>query len=750
MLNFITIGFIPLVLIVVFFLSLFYFIFKQNSKAQANRSLSLMIIFIVLWALVNYLENEISDYYIASFFLYLDFIFAPFIVYYFLKFCLVFTKAKLLKYNTIYLIVSCFVSLLVIFGLIIKDIRFYNETIIFDQGILYVLYSFVLFIYIILGCYSLFVKYLKSKGLYKLQLLYMLLGLLISGLIALITNLVLPQIGVTDVNILRLGIYGMIFFIGFTSYAILKYRLMDIRVIIRRSAVFAVLVLMITSIYTLLAYLISVFFQGVIGTQSIVLNGVITAALVAIGFEPLKKWLSRVTDKFLFKAEYHPQEVIAEFSDKLNTSLDLNKITRFIVRKLDKVFKASFVSIFLLNEDKKQYLRAAGHGQPAKKNAKIDKKLFLEIFNYLKNSGQEREIIVLDEVIKINEQIKSSALDLLIKNFTEHGVNLAVPMYLRDKLVGILFLGDKKSGDVYSQEDLRVLEIIAAHSAVSIQNSKLYQEQKNFAIHLEKVVKERTLELKVANIQLKKLDKAKSEFISIASHQLRTPLTVIKGYISMINEGDFGKIPDQVVNPLDRVYKSTMRIITLVEDLLNISRIESGRMKFEFAKINLEEIVKSVFEELEQHAKNKGLKFIYQPPKTKLPKIILDQKKIREVVMNLMDNAIKYTDKGNVVVSLEKQKGNILYCVEDTGRGLESDEIPMLFQKFSRARGATLVHTEGTGLGLYIAKQMVKKHGGKIWVESDGRNKGSRFCIQFKIENSQLEKDMKKQPKSKK
>jgi len=577
-----------------------------------------------------------------------------------------------------------------------------------------------------------------------MQFLYSLSGLLLSSIIILTTTQILPQFGVIDINVSRIGITGILFFIIFTAYAILKYRLMDIRVIIRRSAVFTVIVAIITSVYALLAYLISVFFQGIIGTQSIILNGVITAVLVAIGFEPLKKWLSEITDRFLFKAEYHPQEVIAEFSDNLSATLDLSVLAKFITSRLHEVFKPQYVSLFLLNEKTKQYERKINVGKVVRKIDKIEQKLFNNIFNYLKKLKKEKEIFVREEINKLNEELQNDILELFYEELDKHGVNLVVPIYLQDKLVGILFLGDKKSGDVYSLEDLRILEIISKQAAVAIQNSLLFEEQKQFANKLKIEVAKATKELKEANVQLKKLDKAKSEFISIASHQLRTPLTVIKGYISMINQGDYGKVPEKIAVPLSKAFQNTMRIITLVEDLLNISRIESGRMKYEFEKINLVDLVNEVFEELAHHAKMAGLKFELEKPKEKIPDLILDRKKVREVVMNLMDNSIKYTKKGFVKVKVERENNSVVYSVTDSGRGLAEEEIPMLFKKFSRAGGAQLVHTEGTGLGLFIAKQIIQKHGGEIWAASEGKGKGSTFAIRFEIKNPKLAKELKK------
>ncbi|MBI3290661.1 HAMP domain-containing histidine kinase, partial [Candidatus Falkowbacteria bacterium] len=237
---------------------------------------------------------------------------------------------------------------------------------------------------------------------------------------------------------------------------------------------------------------------------------------------------------------------------------------------------------------------------------------------------------------------------------------------------------------------------------------------------------------------------AKSEFISIASHQLRTPLTVIKGYISMMKEGSFGKVPEVIMENLDKVYISNERLITLVEDLLNISRIESGRQEFLWKQINMEDLAKTVVENLKQTAKRKDLKLFFHSPGKTTPKVTADEGKIHEVMMNFVDNAIKYTDEGeiNVYINYEPQKEAVTFCVKDTGKGISKDGLQMLFKKFSRGKGSFRAHTEGLGLGLYVAKMMLDSHQGKIWAESDGEGKGSKFCFSLstKLTQKELEK----------
>jgi len=233
--------------------------------------------------------------------------------------------------------------------------------------------------------------------------------------------------------------------------------------------------------------------------------------------------------------------------------------------------------------------------------------------------------------------------------------------------------------------------------------------------------------------EIEKIDKAKSEFISIASHQLRTPLTAVKGYISMILEGTYGQLAEKQVRPMENVYQSNERLIKLVNDLLNLSRLDAGKIEFSPELISLEEMVSDLIEELRINAEKKGLYMKMVKSLKPLPKIMVDQDKLRQVILNIIDNAIKYTNKGGITIELKKIDGEEEIKVSDTGEGMTKKEIESLFQMFSRATAGTQLHTEGAGLGLYVARQFIEMHGGKIWAESPGKSKGSTFYIQLSI-----------------
>jgi len=240
-------------------------------------------------------------------------------------------------------------------------------------------------------------------------------------------------------------------------------------------------------------------------------------------------------------------------------------------------------------------------------------------------------------------------------------------------------------------------------------------------------------ELRKAYKELKKLDIAKSEFISIASHQLRTPLTAIKGYVSLIGDKAYGMVPSKMEKPLTNVYSSVERLIKLVNDLLSISRIEAGKIKVEPEEFLLEDLINSIVNELNNFAKAKNLYLKFGRSRKSLNKVFLDKAKIRQVVLNIIDNAIKYTQTGGITIDYKQKNGLCRLEIKDTGEGMTRAEISRLFKSFSRGAAGKRTWTEGAGLGLYIAKNFTEMHNGRIWVESTGKQKGSTFYIELPI-----------------
>lgn len=239
-------------------------------------------------------------------------------------------------------------------------------------------------------------------------------------------------------------------------------------------------------------------------------------------------------------------------------------------------------------------------------------------------------------------------------------------------------------------------------------------------------------QLAEANQQLTALDKARAEFISIVSHQLRTPPTTVKWYLSSILDGDYGKLSKTLKEALIKTECSNNLLISLIEDILNVSRIERGTLEFLFEKTDILQITQLTVEQLKPLAKAKGLQIKFIAPTEPLPTINADKEKLRQVINNLIDNAIKYTAKGTVEVSLFKENDQIRFQVKDTGQGINPDELKNIFEKYSRGK-KSINQNAGLGLGLYIAKIIISQHQGKIWAESAGQDQGSTFIFTIPI-----------------
>jgi len=242
--------------------------------------------------------------------------------------------------------------------------------------------------------------------------------------------------------------------------------------------------------------------------------------------------------------------------------------------------------------------------------------------------------------------------------------------------------------------------------------------------------------LQKTNARLKELDRLKSEFVSFATHQIRAPLTTIRGYTSLIQEGSYGDVSEKVKGALDKIYQSSNGLVLIVGDYLNISRIEMGTMKYNFIESDFGKLVSKTAEELKLNVTGAGLKFIINIDNSKKYKANIDIGKMKQVIINLIDNAVKYTKKGSITISLfkDEERNKLLLQVSDTGIGISKETMQKLFGKFIRAKNASDTNTQGTGLGLYLAKQMTLAHsGGKLWVESEGEGKGSTFFVELNV-----------------
>lgn len=225
----------------------------------------------------------------------------------------------------------------------------------------------------------------------------------------------------------------------------------------------------------------------------------------------------------------------------------------------------------------------------------------------------------------------------------------------------------------------------------------------------------------------RELEKLKDEFVSLASHELRTPMTAIKGLISMILEGDYGEINENLKDPLFDISKSTERLIQLVNDMLDVSRIEGGRIRMSITTISIPEIVDDVVSMLKLIADQKHI--ILEIRKSDIKLVNADTDKVKQILINLVNNAIKFTDHGTVTISYRSWGRYAYISVIDSGIGISKENQLKLFGKFAQISNSQQGRPPGTGLGLYISREFARIMGGEMWIERSEEGKGSTFTF---------------------
>jgi signal transduction histidine kinase len=287
-----------------------------------------------------------------------------------------------------------------------------------------------------------------------------------------------------------------------------------------------------------------------------------------------------------------------------------------------------------------------------------------------------------------------------------------------------------------------IFAIVAFFSGMFLSTFRRVEEARAKVQELAKRLADTNWELSRKNEQLRIIDQRKSEFVSIVSHQLRTPVTAIKGYSSLILENAFGEITKPVREAVEKIFISSDRLAGMITDFLNISKIEQGTMTYSFSSVDLGKMLKELVDDFNVAAGKKKIDLSLSIPEQETFLVTADEGKIRQILSNLIDNAIKYTPMGKVHVSIEHSpdRTKVIVKVTDSGIGLSQDDIQHLFGKFARGAHGQKVFTDGSGLGLYVAKKMLEAHKGKIWVDSPGVGKGSTFAIELLAEDLPTQK----------
>jgi signal transduction histidine kinase len=694
------------------------FILAGNPRKPVNRALSALIFSVFIWQAANFFTNVSANPEVSLFFARTTLIGPGLMAYTFLLFCKIFTESKNFGYKQAFYIGIIPLGLVLLFPtkLNVVSIEAYGRNT--QTGPLYFVLIPMILVYFGWGLVLLYKLRKKTRDVVRrAQIRLIFAGVVLTLIPALLANGILPALGYS--NAVFYGPSAVIILAICMATAIVRHRLLDIRLIAARSIAYVLLLGTITLIFAGLVITVP---SSLIGTGRPSLGRQIYYTFAAIGlafaFQPMRKFFDRVTNRLFYQDAYDPQLFLDELNQVIVSNIELDNLLNQCVGIIERNLKVEFC-LFGIKETSYSERRLIGNDH--KKFSEED----IRAVRAATPSIHER-IIVTDELEEGHEHLRK----VLAKN------NIAIIGRLTTDTVhvaegtGYLVLGPKKSGNLFNKQDVRVLEIITKELVVAIQNALRFEEIQNFNITLQKKIDSATNELRRSNEKLKELDQTKDDFISMASHQLRTPLTSVKGYLSMVLEGDAGKLNGNQAKLLDQAFISSQRMVFLISDLLNLSRLKTGKFVIEAHPVNLSEVIEGEVGQLIETAAARGLKLTFEKPES-FPELMLDETKIRQVIMNFVDNAIYYTPSGgNIKVALKELAQSVEFTVKDDGIGVPKHEQHHLFTKFYRAGNAKKARPDGTGLGLFMAKKVIISQGGGI-IFSSQEGKGSTFGFTF-------------------
>ncbi len=308
---------------------------------------------------------------------------------------------------------------------------------------------------------------------------------------------------------------------------------------------------------------------------------------------------------------------------------------------------------------------------------------------------------------------------------------LIAPVKAREKVYAIFILANMLIPIDVRRAEKEIFSIICMYLGQCLDNIQLFEELYNARDDLEKKVKERTNELVRSLREIETISRAKTDFISGVSHELRTPLTSVKGFSSLLVAEKFGKLPEEAKKRLQTINENVDKLVDMVNTLLDIARIESGKTEVKIAPADIAKSIHDVGEFLSPQMQAKGIKLIFDTPETL--QVYMDKNLIERVFINLLGNAVKFTPRGGTIkISANVNNNQVIISVADTGYGIEKENLEKVFQEFFRVDNDINAEVKGTGLGLSLVKRIIEMHKEKIWAESE-LGKGSTFYFTLQL-----------------
>jgi len=509
---------------------------------------------------------------------------------------------------------------------------------------------------------------------------------------------------VTSVAVYPFGYISVFSWILIVAFSIVRYKAMDIETVIHKTLMWLAVTAVAIVPFAALTYVTRDWLRTMTGG---VLSAWITlqALLFYFYFNRIQPLLSH----WFRRRHADLQEAFQKFTNDLVHLKDLKSLLQRLVRLIRRSLYVRQVSVYLLSEDKKQLVPVIVKGMRGAKPVSAN-------HPFLSWLSSKDQVMLLDLV---RDDPSARAIQgQLVEYFHEVNASVAVPLMIGENILGVLHLGRKENLQGYRATEIQFLSQLKSPVTIALSNSlqfenvsKLYQQ------------------VQTQNDRLKELDRLKSQFLANTSHELRTPLNGILGLVEAVLDGADGEVNSAQSRHLRMILESGANLKELINNLLELSKLESGQTHLSIKPFNMLNAVTVVLALLEGIAHKKGVQLKCESEKD-LPDVYGDPEKIQRVLLNLAGNALKFTEKGSVVIRLKKAEGTVGISVEDTGIGIKEQNLKVIFERFRQADGGETRNYEGTGLGLAIARDIVRMHHSDISVTSQF-GQGSVFSFEM-------------------
>ncbi len=720
--------------------------YLKNPKGTSNRLLALLALQISVWAILNYLSLHQTTAIATLFWIRWDMVPGAFMgptIYLLVRSFphRQLSTSKLLLFALIAL--TLITAILAISPYMFIDVVFQGSNINPIPGPAIVLFAINFLGSLTLAFITLLRRFKQAQGMEKIQLKFLVLSLIITFSLITTTQFLFVILLNTSFFIQFGPLYTLIL-VGSISYAIIKHNFLDITALVARTTSYSIFFLLIFILYSNLLFAVIRFLPKSIPTNPVYVS---LAILAALTLHPLRLFLEKLTDRIFFKGRYSTEALLSRLTHIMASEINIHQVSELILSTIIthmRLTKAAFLIV-----DKNHQAQFETSNFPADKlpTAEEQRRLF--------DGLNVSPLLVLEE-------LETESLKDVLRRLE---VTAVILLKTETRVLGLLLLGSKASGDPYSEQDQELLQIFAPQAAVALQNAQAYLEIQEFAHTLEKKVEERTRELKASQqrelAKAQELLKLKDQFVFVATRELKNPVTAMKGFLSMFDEGTFGAIPEPMQDPIKQIEVANQQLVNLVNDLLEIARSEAKNITIMPQTVNICDLTDNAIKSVKPLADQKSLTLTHSCKVPNLAKVTADPNRLLEIVNNLISNAIKYSKSGTITITHELPatshtlqatslprsealrgyvpQAMVVTHISDQGIGISPEHQSKIFTQFFRAEEEAAKGIPGTGLGLFIVKQLVEKMGGQIWFTSE-LNQGSVFSFSLPKATSDVAK----------